>query len=79
MAIAVQIVGALLLLGGFALTQTGRWTAETPAFRMVNLVGATILAGSAFVNEQWGFVLLNVCWVLVAAVGLVAGGRSGRS
>lgn len=78
MAIAVQIVGALLLLGGFALTQTGRWTAETPAFRAVNLVGAAILAGSAFVNEQWGFVLLNVCWVLVAAVGLIAGARSAR-
>ena len=78
MATAVQIVGALLVLGAFALAQAGRWSPETPAYLIVNLVGAAILATSAFVNAQWGFVLLNATWALVAAVGLIRRPASGR-
>lgn len=75
MATAVQILGALLVLAAFALVQTGRWSPETPAYLVANLVGAAVLATSAFVNDQWGFVLLNTTWALVAAVGLVTRAR----
>ncbi len=78
MATAVQIVGALLVLGAFALAQAGRWSPETPAYLVVNLVGAATLALSALVAAQWGFVLLNTTWALVAAVGLIRRWAPGR-
>ena len=72
----VQLVGAFLLLGAFALTQTGRLSPQSPAYQGANLAGSGILATSAFINEQWGFVLLNVCWALIALIGLVRHRRS---
>jgi hypothetical protein len=33
---------------------------------MLNLVGAALLAGSAATHRQWGFLLLQSIWGLVA-------------
>ncbi|HMQ26894.1 MAG TPA: hypothetical protein PKA98_12965, partial [Acidimicrobiales bacterium] len=73
MATAVQIAGALLVLAAFAAAQVGRWSTESTPYLVTNLVGAGILAASALVNAQWGFVLLNATWATVATVGLVVG------
>jgi hypothetical protein len=73
---AVQLLGAFLLLGAFGMTQTGRLSPQAPAYQGANLAGSGILATSAFVNEQWGFVLLNVCWALIALLGLARHRRS---
>jgi len=40
-------------------------------FLLLNLVGAVVLAGSAWHEEQWGFLVLEAAWALVSAVGLV--------
>ncbi|MCB1002790.1 MAG: hypothetical protein KDB35_01255 [Acidimicrobiales bacterium] len=78
MATTVQVVGALLVLAAFAAAQAGRWSTESTRYLVTNLVGAGILAASALVNAQWGFVLLNATWTAVAAAGLVAGVRRRR-
>ena len=71
MAIAIQLVGALLVLTAFALSQTGHWRADAYPYLLVNIVGAAILTSCAAVEHQWGFVLLNAVWGTVAAVSLV--------
>jgi hypothetical protein len=63
----VQIVGALLILAGFAGLQLGRISAVSRTYLWLNLVGAIILAVLAFVEEQWGFLLLEAVWSLVSA------------
>ncbi len=75
MATTVQIVGALLVLAGFAAAQLGRWSTESTPYLATNLVGASLLAATAVLSEQWGFVLLNATWAAVAAVGLVGAAR----
>lgn len=71
MATTVQIVGALLVLAGFAAAQLGRWSTESVPYLVTNLVGASLLAVTAVASEQWGFLLLNATWAAVALVGLV--------
>lgn len=71
MSTTVQIVGALLVLAGFAAAQLGRWSTESIQYLITNLVGASLLAVTAAASEQWGFLLLNATWAAVALVGLV--------
>jgi hypothetical protein len=67
----VQIVGALLILAGFAGLQLGKISAVSRTYLWLNLIGAIILAVLAFVEEQWGFLLLEGVWSLVSAWSLI--------
>ena len=71
MAQAVQLVGAFLILIAYALAQLGRLAPRGAPFLLLNLAGALVLAGSAWHEEQWGFLVLEGAWALVSAVGLV--------
>jgi hypothetical protein len=68
----IQIAGALLILAGFVLAQVRIWDTDDWGYLAVNLVGAAILAWLAFVDEQWGFFLLEGVWTLVTAWSIVA-------
>jgi hypothetical protein len=70
MSLAVQVAGAVLVLAGFALLQLRRVTAHSLPYLLLNAVGSAALAGSAAVNGQWGFVLLNAVWLAVSLVSL---------
>ena len=73
---AIQIAGAILILVGFVFAQTGAWSVRSLPYLLVNLFGAAALAGSAYVTEQWGFVLLEGVWTLVSLWGTVSWVRS---
>jgi hypothetical protein len=67
----VQIVGALLILAGFILSQKNLLDADSSLYLALNLAGASILATLAFQGQRWGFVLLEGVWALVALAGLI--------
>jgi hypothetical protein len=67
----IQIVGALLILAGFILTQGNRLDPDSYLYLVLNLAGGTILALLAFQAQRWGFVLLEGVWALVALAGLI--------
>jgi hypothetical protein len=67
----LQLVGALLVLTGFTLAQMRRLDPQSLVYLLVNSVGAGILAVLAFVEQQWGFFLLEGVWTLVSVAGLV--------
>ena len=71
MAQLIQIAGAILILVGFILAQFKVVSPQALAYLLVNLFGAAALAASAYVEEQWGFVLLEAIWTLVSAWGTV--------
>jgi hypothetical protein len=75
----VQIVGALLVLGAFVLAQTRVVTPEARSYLLLNLVGGSVLAVDAYGGGQWGFLLLEGAWALIAAWGLAARRRDRRS
>lgn len=69
---AFQIAGALLVLAGFAAAQFGYLDVRSYRYLIVNFIGAGILAVDAYEEEQWGFLLLEAVWSIVALWGLVA-------
>ena len=69
----VQVVGALLILAGFAAAQFGKLDVESKTYLWLNLVGSVILAVLAWHEKQWGFLLLEGVWAIVSAYSLVRG------
>jgi hypothetical protein len=66
----VQIVGALLVVTGFILSQMNLLEPRSYAYLLLNLLGGTILAVLALQSQRWGFALLEGVWALVALGGL---------
>jgi hypothetical protein len=71
----VQVAGALLVLAGFALAQFRVLDQRSIAYLLLNVVGAGVLAVDAYAGRQWGFLLLEGAWALLAGWGLVRASR----
>ena len=67
----IQVIGALLILAGFAAAQFGWLRVESATYLWLNLVGSVVLAYLAFDQRQWGFVLLETVWAVVSLWSLV--------
>jgi hypothetical protein len=73
----IQLIGAILILVAFTLAQFHLLEQTSYPYLISNFVGAVVLGVIAVIEEQWGFVLLEVVWGLVSLWSLVmkAGGR----
>lgn len=67
---AIQIIGALLILTAFTAVQLNRMRPESRLYLTLNLIGSIILAALAWLESQWGFLLLEGVWAIVSAWGL---------
>jgi hypothetical protein len=67
----VQIAGSLLILTAFAAAQAGRMPIDSLLYLGLNFVGSAILAVLAWIDQQWGFLLLEGVWALVSCYSLV--------
>lgn len=68
----LQIGGAILVLIGFTAAQIGWLSPRSYSYLFLNLVGSAILATLAFLDQQWGFLLLEGVWAIVSIFGLIA-------
>lgn len=66
----VELVGAVMLLSAFALSQTGRMGTASPSYLLLNFLGSGILAVVAAIDGDVGFLLLEGVWAAVSAVGV---------
>jgi hypothetical protein len=62
-----QVVGAVLILIPFAWSQLGRLGTASRLYLALNLLGSGLLAVLALREQQWGFLLLEGIWAIVAA------------
>jgi hypothetical protein len=70
MAETLQIIGAILVLAGFAGAQLGWVGAASVSYLTVNAVGAALLAILALLDGAWGFLLLEGVWTVVSVISL---------
>jgi hypothetical protein len=73
----VQIAGALAILVAYVLGQRSVLDPHSLTYLLLNLVGAGVLTVDAYLEEQWGFFLLESVWTVVTAWSL-AGRFRGR-
>jgi len=73
---AIQIAGAVAILVAYALAQFGVIDQRSYSYLILNLLGAVVLGVIAWVEDLWGFFLLELAWTLVSAWGLVARRRT---
>jgi hypothetical protein len=73
MIMLIEIVGwtgASLILLAYLLVTIGRLTGRSPAFQWMNLVGAAGFAVNGWWHGAKPSAVLNVIWMLIAAVAL---------
>jgi len=71
MADILQIIGAILILSGFAASQLGWMSAKSGTYLVLNIAGATLLTWLALCGGEWGFFLLEGVWTVVSLIALV--------
>ncbi len=76
--LVLEVTGAVLILTAFALAQFRGLDRHGASYLVLNLVGAALLTISAATHRQWGFLLLQGVWALVALWGLLGLVRQGR-
>ena len=67
----IQVAGSILILAAFAASQAGRLPIDSQLYLALNFVGSAILAVLAWIDQQWGFLLLEGVWAIVSLWGLV--------
>lgn len=75
----LQVAGAFAILVPYVSTLLGSLSIRTYPYLTSNLVGGSLLAALALVSEDWGFLLLEGSWAVVAAFGLLGLRRSRRA
>ncbi len=70
----IQIAAALLILAAFVAAQAGLLSTRSMPYLVLNLLGSAVLAVLAWVEAQWGFLLLEAAWALVSAWALLRRG-----
>lgn len=59
--IIAQLIGAALNMGAFALLHFEIAPSSALRYLIPNLLGSIILVVSAYIDRQWGFLLLEAC------------------
>ena len=64
-----------MVLGAYTALQFKKLASTDTRYLILNLIGSGLLAGVAFSEDLWAFVVLNSVWGLVSLRTLVIGRR----
>jgi hypothetical protein len=67
----VQVLGAVLILLAYVLAQFRVLDQDSYRYLIPNLIGSAVLAVDAWIEHQWGFVLLEGVWAIVSLWSIV--------
>jgi fluoride ion exporter CrcB/FEX len=67
----LSVVGALMVLGAYAMIQNGIWRELDAGYLALNIVGSLLLGIVAIADQRVGFILLEFAWAGLGIVGVV--------
>lgn len=67
----LSLVGAVLVLGAFALLNAGKLGPAQRTYVFMNFVGASLLTWVAIEDRRVGFILLESSWALLSLLPLL--------
>jgi fluoride ion exporter CrcB/FEX len=67
----VSILGAMMVLGAYAMIQGGLWRELDRGYLALNILGSLMLGVVAILERQIGFVLLEFAWMGLAMWGVI--------
>lgn len=68
----IQVAGALLNMGAFALLHFEIAPSSALRYLIPNWLGSVLLVVSAYAGGQWGFLMLEGAWVAVTGYAIAA-------
>lgn len=72
----ISLIGAMMILAAFGLQQMGRCKSDDALYLWANLLGSATLTVIAWLELQWGFLLMEGVWALVSAWSLFKRSRA---
>lgn len=67
----VSMAGAVLILAAYAGLQMKRMLPDSILYQVLNAAGGILLCITAVVERQYGFIVLEGSWAVIAGFGLV--------
>ncbi len=58
------IAGMILVLIGFFMVQSHRWSLDSIRYDIINLIGSVLLVFYSIAGKVWPFVILNGIWAI---------------
>ena len=72
MTLIIGIVGMTFILVAFILDEFAKkFNQDTIQYNLFNIFGSGLLSYYAFVLKGWPFLILNIVWLVVAAIKLI--------
>ena len=78
MAQLISILGSITILAAYGASQFRLISSASLLYSVLNLVGSVVLSVIAFIERQWGFLLLEGVWALISlwtTIRMVAGAQ----
>jgi hypothetical protein len=76
----ISIVGSLMILAAYGASQFKLLSPASLLYSILNLIGSAVLAVIAWIELQWGFLLLEGVWAIISlftTLRLLAGTQRG--
>lgn len=75
----ISLVGSLIILAAYGAGQFKLLNTSSLLYAVLNVIGSAILAVIAYIEYQWGFLLLEGVWALISLWSIYTITRGGRA
>ncbi|MSR78272.1 MAG: hypothetical protein EXS63_08650 [Candidatus Omnitrophica bacterium] len=66
-----SLIGAFMILVGYFCLQRGWMKDKSVHYLLLNFFGGMLLAYTAILSGNWGFIILETSWTLISLVSLM--------